>query len=61
MDILGTTSKKQSKTRKKHHHRILHIRIGLGYKFQLKETIFEIKFAIKKIPPFNDWKSENQQ
>ena len=40
-DFLDKTFKKRSKTkRKKHHHRILHIRISLGSKFQLQQRTF---------------------
>ena len=52
MDFLGNTCKKRSKTEKReqeHHHQIFYIRISLGSKFQLQQTImtFWKKFAQK--------------
>ena len=40
MKLLGNTIRKRSKTEKKdYHHRILHIQISLGSKFQFQQTI----------------------
>ena len=47
-------------TKSEYHHRILHIRISLGTKFQLKLTvlIFWTKFAQKRVFPIENRKSE---
>ena len=60
MDFLDNTCKKGQKRKKEHPHRILHIQISLGSKFQLQQTIliFWNKFAIKVVS-FKNKKSVN--